>query len=623
MSYTRFDDKHDNGFLSLLCNRLSDEIHVQTGKEFPIFFDRKDIKWGQNWKERIENSIDEITFLIPIITPNYFESKQCMEELRLFLKREKELGREDLILPICYITWPLVDNAGKRENNRLAQIIASRNYYDWRKLRFKEIASSSISTELANLAIQIRDILEVKIYPEHFEQDERKELSSPVPINANNGSENGITTSNNDDMSSSNYLSTQLSAHLRETSAIIVGSLKKGSFTTIEKAIHAAKGGDTIIVHPGKYREQVVIDKPLDIVGKGNRDSIIIETTGETAVISQASHGCISNLTIRTGNVGNSYGVDISQGRLIIEDCDISSQSLACIAIHGGSDPLLRRNVIHHGKQSGILIFEESMGTCEDNEIYSNQYAGIEVSNGSSPTLRHNRIYNGKYSGILTHNYSYGIIEDNDIFSNADAGIEISNGCNPTVRLNRIYNGKVAGIYISRGGQGTIEKNDIHDNDYAGITVFNRSHPSIKVNQIYNNKMAGIFISEGSSSTVEQNNVYRNGHAGVAITEDSSPLIQNNKIHDGNMIGVYISGKSSSIISNNEIYANSLYGVEICNGSSPTLINNRINKNIRVGIRVHDGGSGLIEDNDLSNNAKGAWDMVTSKKGIKHARNIE
>jgi len=621
MSYARFDDTHDDGFLGALCKRLSDEIHVQTGKDFPIFFDRKDIKWGQNWKERIENSIDEITFLIPMITPNYFESEYCMEELRLFLERVSKLGRKDLILPIYYITCPLIDDAGKQENNHMAQIIASRNYYDWRQLRFKDIKSSNISTELTNLAIQIKDLIEPKIEPEHFEQDKMKETSCTVPISANNGSENGITASDDDGMSNSDYLSTQLSTHLRETSPMIVGSSKQGSFTTIGKAIHAAKGGDTIIVHPGKYREQIVIDKPLNIVGEGNRDSIIIETNGKTAVVSQASHGLISNLTILTGNVGNSYGIDISQGRLIIEDCDISSQSLACIAIHGGSDPILRRNIIHHGKESGILIFEDSRGTCEDNEIYSNQYAGIEISKGSNPTLRHNMIYNGKYSGILMHNYSNGIIEDNDIFSNADAGIDIRSGCNPIVRLNRIYNGKMAGIYISSEGQGIIEKNDIHDNDYAGIAVVDKSHPSIKFNQIYNNIMAGIFISQGSSSTIEQNYVYRNGHAGIAITQ-CSPLIQNNKIHDGNT-GVYISSKSSSRILSNKICANLLYGVEICNEASPTLINNRINKNAHVGIRVHDGASGLIEDNDLSNNVKGAWEIVNNSTGIKKVNNIE
>ena len=91
MSYVHSDDKY--GHLTQFRERLSDEVRMQTGEEFPIFQDRKDIWWGQNWKERIEESLDEVTFLISIITPSFFNSQACREELELFLEREKKLKR--------------------------------------------------------------------------------------------------------------------------------------------------------------------------------------------------------------------------------------------------------------------------------------------------------------------------------------------------------------------------------------------------------------------------------------------------------------------------------------------------------------------------------------------------
>ena len=81
MSYARFDDEHNNWRLSEFHDRLSAEVQSQTGEEFNIFQDRQDIKWGQAWKERIEESIDEVTFFIPIVTPSFFNSSPCREEL--------------------------------------------------------------------------------------------------------------------------------------------------------------------------------------------------------------------------------------------------------------------------------------------------------------------------------------------------------------------------------------------------------------------------------------------------------------------------------------------------------------------------------------------------------------
>ena len=98
MSYAHPDDTR--GRLTEFREHLGDEVHIQTGEEFLIFQDRKDLQWGENWKKRIEESLDDATFLIPIITPSFFKSQACRDELERFLDREKKLGRNDLVLPI-------------------------------------------------------------------------------------------------------------------------------------------------------------------------------------------------------------------------------------------------------------------------------------------------------------------------------------------------------------------------------------------------------------------------------------------------------------------------------------------------------------------------------------------
>ena len=94
------------------------------------------------------------------------------------------------------------------------------------------------------------------------------------------------------------------------------------------------------------------------------------------------------------------YAVDISQGRLDLEGCDITSTSNACVAIHGGADPRLRRNRIHDGKQGGVFVYENGLGTLEDNEIFGNAYSGVQIKSGGNPTLRRNRIHDGKQGGV-------------------------------------------------------------------------------------------------------------------------------------------------------------------------------------------------------------------------------
>jgi hypothetical protein len=165
MSYTHSDDKHENGRITKLCTRLSGEVQMQTGEEFGIFQDRKDIAWGDQWKRRIQESIDASTFLFPIITPAFFKSAPCRNELQWFLDREKQRGRNDLILPIYYVNCPILEDEQERESDPLAKAIAARQYSDWRKLRFKSLSNAEVQKELERMAKRIADALRRKDSP--------------------------------------------------------------------------------------------------------------------------------------------------------------------------------------------------------------------------------------------------------------------------------------------------------------------------------------------------------------------------------------------------------------------------------------------------------------------------
>jgi hypothetical protein len=74
-----------------------------------------------------------------------------------FLGRERELGRSDLILPVYYISARELDDLAVRESDELAGVLASRQFADWRELRFEPLTSPLVRREVALLASRMRD----------------------------------------------------------------------------------------------------------------------------------------------------------------------------------------------------------------------------------------------------------------------------------------------------------------------------------------------------------------------------------------------------------------------------------------------------------------------------------
>jgi parallel beta-helix repeat protein len=468
MSYVRFDDQHDDGQLSRFRERLSAEVQVQTGEEFPIFQDRHDIAWGQNWRARIEESLDAVTLLIPIISPSFFRSPACRDELTRFLRRERDLGRQDLILSVYYISSPKLDDPKWRKADKLAEVLATRQYADWRELRFEPFTSPLVRKALAQLASRMRDT---------FWQEQRTQAARP-----SRSRRAATQTAGSKATPAEPAVADRPSAKTEPPTHVVDALPERGDHTTISAAIMAAQPGDRILVRPGLYQEGLVVDKPLEILGDGPVADIEVQARGADALWFKANIGRVANLTLRqAGGEGEWFGVDIAQGRLELEGCDISSQSLANVAIRNGADPRLRRNKIHGGEgEGGVYIYNNGLGTLEDNDITGSRTSGVEIRSGGNPTLRRNQIHDNMEDGVYVYHNGLGTLEDNDITGNGYHGLEITTGGNPTLRGNRINRNNSYAIKVHQGGRGVIEDNDLTSNTSGPWDIAKDCEPNVK-----------------------------------------------------------------------------------------------------------------------------------------------
>jgi parallel beta-helix repeat protein len=556
MSYARFNDEHDDGQLSAFRQRLSAEVRAQTGEEFAIFQDRNDIAWGQNWQQRIDETLDAVTLLLVIITPGLFRSQACRAEVTRFLERERALGRGDLILPVYYISAREMDDPGARETDELARVLAARQLADWRELRFEAFTTPAVRKAVAQLAARMRDVFwHLPIAAPARAPRTGQTASSPAQA------ERAGTTARV-------IAKTEPSTH-------VVDAYQRGDFASVGAAIAAARPGDRILVRPGLYEEALVVDKPLEILGDGPVADIEIRARDASTLSFKASIGRVANLTLRqAGGDSTWYGADITHGRLNLEGCDISSQAGACVAIHDGADPRLRRNHIHDGKQVGVYFHDGGRGTLEDNDISGSTFTGVEITSGADPTLRRNQINNG----VFVQDNGRGTLEDNDISGNGLPCVEIKTGADPVLRHNHIHGSKQAGVFVQDGGRGTLEDNDISGNALAGVAIKTGGDPILRRNQIHDSEQYAVFVYDDGRGTLEDNNISGNGAAGVTIMR----------------------------------------------GGDPTLRHNKINRNGFSGVMIFDGGRGTLEDNDLTDNAEGAWRIDKDcRDNVTRARNKE
>jgi serine/threonine protein kinase len=402
-----------------------------------------------------------------------------------------------------------------------------------------------------------------------------------IPANSNNSlvSSSGQTTVPQKPFSPSTTTTTPgtprivLASIAATTPILVVSKQEEGHFKTINEAIAHAFPGTRILVRPGLYHEGLVLNKRLEIVGDGPLSDIFLETTSSSCILMQTDYAMVRGLTLR-GRSGlerkEFVTVDIPQGRLVVEECDISSDTLACIAIRGTkTSPVIWRCQIHDGKSVGILVSNHGHGIIEECEIFSNAGAGIEIKQIGNPFIRQCKIHHGERDGVYVNDKGAGVVEGCEIFGNARAGVSIQRDSNPFIRLSNIHdqiNGY--GVYVYDKGEGTVEGCNIFGNAKAGVGITQGGNPFIRRCRIHHEQQRGIFIFENGEGTIERCQILENADTGVTIGQGSKPFLRRCRIQ------------------NNGSYA----------------------------VRVLPRGAGSVEDCDLTGNAQGAWDFAVNCK---------
>ncbi|WP_410655877.1 TIR domain-containing protein [Amycolatopsis sp. lyj-112] len=124
-SYVRKDDASTKGKLSEIREDLIGMYALETGDQLKIFQDTDTIGWGENWEGALGYGIRRTVFFIPLITPNYFKSDACRDELLSFYQLCQSRGLKGLILPI------IITGRNKIQvdhEDELVRIIAKANY---------------------------------------------------------------------------------------------------------------------------------------------------------------------------------------------------------------------------------------------------------------------------------------------------------------------------------------------------------------------------------------------------------------------------------------------------------------------------------------------------------------
>ncbi len=375
-----------------------------------------------------------------------------------------------------------------------------------------------------------------------------------------------------------------IARRVAQTSAsFIVAADGSGDFSTINDAICHVASGARLLVRPGNYHENLIIDKSLEIVGDGALEEIIVRSTRSSCVVMQTDAATIRNLTLRgqarSGGTHDEgfFTVDIPRGRLLLEACDISSDSLSCVAIHSRSaEPVIRRCRIHHAVDSGIYAFDDARGIIEACDISENANIGIALMNGAQINVKSCHVHHCGNAGIVVWNKAASAIEDCDIYANTASDVGVSDEGTAALRRCRIHNGENSGVFVHRDGTATLEACNIYNHPQAEVAVTSGGDVRLHTCQLHKGHAHGIIIRDAGKATLEACEIFKNHDAGVRVEAGGNAIARECRINANNHVGVSCEAGGAVDVANCDLTRNRIAAWQTDYGSHVKSHNNRL-----------------------------------------------
>ena len=194
-----------------------------------------------------------------------------------------------------------------------------------------------------------------------------------------------------------------------------------GDYTTIQEGISAAYAGDTVKVGPGVYKENVIIDKDLNLSGSGPVWSTI-EASLDGIIVNANLIVEISGFTITAGD----DGIDIDRDGItcIVKNCIIVScgaGGIFCNYIKDNNISIFNNTIIMNGKSGIGMHGSSSSANIQGNIIVSNGSSGIYLD-FNVKNISYNNVFNNSNKDYTFCSPGEGDISQNPRFIDENSG---------------------------------------------------------------------------------------------------------------------------------------------------------------------------------------------------------
>lgn len=358
-------------------------------------------------------------------------------------------------------------------------------------------------------------------------------------------------------------------------------------YGTVAEALAAAADGDILVLGPGTYRENLVIEQSVTVRGPDEKDGSARIAPAEGVPLTVRGSAIVQRLRIE--------GQDIAAPAVLIENSTpelsellIRTSSASGIEVRGGARPTVRRCQVSNATGVGIGVGDGAGGLFEECEVAESGQAGVSVRGPAHLRLERCRVRRGQGSGLSVVGGDSAVdAVDCDIHDIKGAGIRLADRATAHLTDCRVSATTGDGVTLESDAVLTLTDSEIHDIPENALDLRSRS-----------------------VLTLVRSTVRRFGRNGVSVWDPGTHVdAHHTRIHEstGDYPAVWVSDGATTVLESCTVdhVPDALFVLD--SGSRADVVDSEIEHVRGSAISVSDGATARVEATRMHRVGTGAW----------------
>ena len=292
-------------------------------------------------------------------------------------------------------------------------------------------------------------------------------------------------------------------------------------YETIQEAIDAANGGDTIAVTAGTYNEEwVSVDKPVSVVGDNQKTVLYYHSSLGFVVTADNVH--INGFTVTGSEATQGYAISVSGAKgCVISNNQIKDNHVGISVYGNSSGNTVSENIVTHNNRSIELINAHNNMVTENN-ITTAQISGISLDESTGNTISKNRISElaDGMGALMLWESSDNTVTKNLFF---EGTLSVLVGCTGNTVSENYLIESTYGVYVGQSSGNKFYHNYFLDVDQPVLD--SQTSADLFSENSWDNGIEGNYWSQYNGTDNDENGIGDSVYALYGNNQDNFPLI--------------------------------------------------------------------------------------------------